>query len=104
MLGEAPHDMVMHLRSHAAAAGHEGLVGELGPLHTFHLRESMTLPECDEKSLFPQRLRMAIASRRHTDDKGDVKPRLANLANGVARSSLRDLQIDRWMQFTKLPQ
>jgi len=47
---------------------------------------------------------MAIASRRHADDKGDVKPRLANLPNGVARSPLRDLQIDCRVQFTKLTQ
>jgi hypothetical protein len=47
---------------------------------------------------------MAIASRWHTDDKGDVKPRLANLPNGVARSPLYDLQIDCRMQFTKLTQ
>jgi len=47
---------------------------------------------------------MAIASRRHTHDKGDVKPRLANLPNGIPRSPLHDLQIDRWMQFTKLTQ
>jgi len=64
----------------------------------------MTLAECDEESFCPQRLRMAIANWRHPDDKGDVKPRLTNLANGVARSPLRDLQIDRGMQFTKLPQ
>jgi hypothetical protein len=47
---------------------------------------------------------MAIASRRHTDDKGYVKPRLANLANGVSRSPLHDLQFDCRMQFTKLTQ
>src|SRR5216683_283434 len=66
--------------------------------------QRMALRECDEQGLRPQRFRMTIGSRRHTDDKGDVKPRLANLPNGVARSPLRDLQIDCRMQFTKLTQ
>src|SRR6516165_5784239 len=44
---------------------------------------------------------MAIAGRRHTDDKGDVKPRLPNLPDGISCSPLCDLQLDRWMQFTK---
>jgi len=64
----------------------------------------MALRECDKENLCPQRFRSAIASRRHTDDKGYVKPRLANLSNGVSRSPLRDLQIDCRMQFTKLTQ
>jgi len=98
VLGETQHDMVVHLRPRAAGASQEGFIGKLGPSHTFRSGQRMALRECDEQSLRPQRLRLAIASRRHTDDKGDVKPRLANLANGVARSPLRDLQIDRGMQ------
>jgi hypothetical protein len=47
---------------------------------------------------------MAIANRRHTDSKGDVKPCLANFANNISRSPLCDLQIDRWVQYTKLTQ
>src|SRR5258705_6530472 len=56
------------------------------------------------ESLCPQWLRVTIARCWRTDDKSDVKPRLANLPNGVARSSFRNLQIDRRMQFTKLTQ
>src|SRR5216683_4895815 len=102
VLGEAQHDMVMHLWPGAAGASKEVFAGKLGPHHTFRSGQRMTLRECDEQSLRPQRFRMAIASRRHTDDKGYVKPRLANLSNGVSRSPLRDLQIDCRMQFTKL--
>jgi hypothetical protein len=96
--------MVMRLRPYAARASQEGFAGKLGPPHTLRYGERMTLPERDEKSLCPQWLRMAFASRRHTDDKGDVKPCLANFPNGVARSPLRDLQIDCRMLFTKLTQ
>jgi hypothetical protein len=54
----------------------------------------MALRECDEENLRPQRFRMAIAGRWNTEDKGDVKLRLANLSNGVSRSPLGDLQSD----------
>jgi hypothetical protein len=47
---------------------------------------------------------MAIAGRRRTHDKGDVKPRIANFPNGVGRSSLDQLQIDGGVLFTKLTQ
>ena len=104
MLGEAQHDMVMHLRPRAAGASKEVFAGKLGPHHTFRYGQRMTFWECDEQSLCPQRSRMAIASRWHTDDKGYIKPRLANLANGVSRSPLHDLQFDCRMQFTKLTQ
>ena len=104
MLGEAQHDMVMHLRPRSAAASQEVFAGKLGPHHTFRSGQRMVLRECDEQSLCPQWFRLAIASRRHTDDKGYVKPRLANLSDGVSRSPLRDLQIDCRMQFTKLTQ
>jgi len=86
VLGEAQREMVVHLRPRAAGASQEGFTGKLGPHHTFRYGQRMTLRECDEQNLCPQRSRMAIASRRHTDDKGYVKPRLANLANGVSRS------------------
>src|SRR5216684_3385860 len=88
----------------AAGASKEVFAGKLGPHHTFRSGQRMALRECDEENLCPQRFRLAIASRRHTDDKGYVKPRLANLSNGVSRSTLRDLQIDCRMQFTKLTQ
>src|SRR5882672_598157 len=96
--------MVVHLWPRAAGASKEVFVGKLGPHHTFRSGQRMALRERDEQSLCPQRFRLAIASRRHTDDKGYVKPRLANLSNGVSRSPLRDLQIDCRMQFTKLTQ
>jgi len=96
--------MVVYLWSRTAAASQEGLTGKFGPSHTFRFGERMPLAECDEEILCPQRFRMAIASRRHTDDKGYVKLRLANLSNGVSRSPFRDLQIDRRMKFTKLTQ
>src|SRR6266851_8920459 len=104
VLGEARHDMVMHQRPGAAGASKEVFAGKLGPHHTFRYGQSKAFWECDKQSLPPQRFRMAIASRRHTDDKGDVKPRLANLPNGVARSPLHNLQLDCRMQFTKLTQ
>ena len=96
--------MVMHLWPRTAGTGQERLTGKFGPPHTFRLGEGMTLAECDKESLCPQPFRMAIASRGHTDDKGDIKPRLANLPNGVARSPLNDLQIHCRMLFTKLTQ
>src|SRR5712664_4184898 len=101
VLGEAQHDMVVHLRPRAAGARQEGFTGKLGPPHTFCSGQRMTLRKCDEQSLCPQWLRVTIARCWRTDDKSDVKPRLANLPNGVARSSFRNLQIDRRMQFTK---
>jgi hypothetical protein len=104
VLGEALNDMVMHLRPPAAATSHEVFVGKLEPPHTFRFGQRMALRECEEESLRPQRLRMAIASRRRTHDKGDVKPRIANFPNGVARSSLDHLQIDGGVLFTKLTQ
>src|SRR5713226_7741144 len=96
--------MVMYLWPRTAAASQEGLTGKLGPSHAFRSGQRMALRECDEQGLCPQRFRMAIASRRHTDDKGDVKPRLANLPNGDARSPLHNLQLDCRMQFAKLTQ
>jgi hypothetical protein len=104
VLGKAQHDMVMHLRPPAAATSHEVFVGKLGPPHTFRFGQRMTLREREEESLRPQRLRMAIAGRRRTHDKGDVKPRIANFPNGVARSTLDHLQIDGGVLFTKLTQ
>ncbi|QQM05677.1 hypothetical protein I8G32_04247 [Rhodopseudomonas palustris] len=102
MAGEAQHDMVVHLRPGAPGASQEGRAGKCGPRHTFRFGKSMALREGDEQCLGPQRLRMAIADLRYADDKGDVKPRLANRPNGVARSALHDLQIDRWILSAKL--
>src|SRR5713101_2825493 len=70
VLGEAQHDMVVHLRPGAAGASQEGFTGKLGPPHTFRSGQRMALRECDEQSLRPQRFRTAIANRRHTDAKG----------------------------------
>jgi hypothetical protein len=102
--GEAQHDMVVRLWPGAAGASKEVFTGKLRPHHAFCSGQRMALRECDEENLRPQRFRMAIASRRHTDNKGYVKPCLPNLSNGVSRSPLRNLQIDCRMQFTKLTQ
>ena len=81
----------MHLRPRAAGASKEVFAGKLGPHYTFRSGQRMALRECDEENLCPQWFRMAFASWQHTDDKGYVKPPLANLSNGVSRSTLRDL-------------
>src|SRR5258708_37284125 len=64
----------------------------------------MGVTEGEKERLCTQWVGVRIARCWRTDDKSDVKPRLANLPNGVARSSFRNLQIDRRMQFTKLTQ
>jgi hypothetical protein len=102
--GEAQQDVVMHLRPRAIGASQKGLTSKFGPPHTVHLCERMPHAERDKQSLGPQWLRMAIASLWRSNDKSDVKPCLANLANGVARAPLHDLQIDGRMLFTKLTQ
>ena len=96
--------MVMHLRPGATGASQETLAGKFRPPHAIGCRERMVLREHDEQSLGPQRFRMAIAHRRNTDDEGDVETRFADIPDGVARPSLRNLQIDCRMPFTKLSQ